>query len=555
MISHIGFEDKKLKINHINAHLVISLVQKENLIDEVIVMPENTLRKLLKDAFNKIPENYPTTRTKYTGFYRESTKGESNQYLSFSEAYIESVRGSISQDKDKGQIKILRSTGGYLPNSENITRIRFYGGIFLSTTDFVQKKLSFINPAHFDQYKYLIQKYDNYYKIVFNNKSPQKGYSGYFILDPVTNAYLEAKYKVIENNSLSIFYEKKEKEYFDKFIMIQDKYYLKYRNINAEGYDKQKKQSLFHFDEYLSTDIQPNSSFIIKESEQINFLDVFAEKVHDYSDSFWNDFNVIKEDSLLAKSKLLQISQNEENSALSKTKQSDQHQFSKILSNTNIKYGISSSSIHLNQAIYNIYLPEINQNLNKEIKTGSTYSFYTSLGYFTTKHLAIKYTGILNLSDDKRYNCQAIGCEIKKRINPFGAPNHVGFGFQIGQSTSLVKFGTTQLTNDIRWGGKTINSKKIDVFSGYRTYSLYPEINFYRYVKGLLSFYLNISYQIPLKSKEIITINEVGGLFNKSGWEYLDQGKGLLEKDNKPSDKLGISTKSIQFSIGININK
>jgi len=257
LFTHIGYNILKVKITRTNFPVVVTMEQKINELSEVLIMPENSLAKLLKSAYEKIDENYPVSKTRYLGFYRESSKGESKEYLSYGEAYIEAIRGSINLKNDKGQIKILKSRGGYLPGAE--TTIHFYGGAFLSTQDFIQKRLNFIDPSHFNRYRYIIQKLDEYYKVSFSSKSEESGYSGYFILDPQSLAYLEAKYKRFGSYDLELFYDKKESEFYDKFIGIEGKYYLKYRNFNGSGIDKIKRTKIYYFDEYLSTEIYPNT--------------------------------------------------------------------------------------------------------------------------------------------------------------------------------------------------------------------------------------------------------------------------------------------------------
>ncbi len=95
VFSCIGYKSDTVSIETIRGILDVELTRKTNELSEVIVMPDNTLKKLLQKAWDKIPDNYPTTHTGYKGFFRETSKDDKGNYLSFGEAYIESVRGSV----------------------------------------------------------------------------------------------------------------------------------------------------------------------------------------------------------------------------------------------------------------------------------------------------------------------------------------------------------------------------------------------------------------------------------------------------------------------------
>ena len=127
VLSCIGYKPDTIVISPKSGEIIVQLEKKATELSEVIVMPKNTLYKLLKSAYDKIPENYPTNNTGYKGFFRETERGEKGNYLSYGEAYIETIRGSVNLKDDKGQIKILKSRGGNLSGRDSTTNILFYG--------------------------------------------------------------------------------------------------------------------------------------------------------------------------------------------------------------------------------------------------------------------------------------------------------------------------------------------------------------------------------------------------------------------------------------------
>jgi len=226
VFSCLGFKSDTIDISLITNPLIVTLEEHINQLDEVMIMSDNYIYKLLKTAYDKIPVNYPTSNTSYKGFYRETSSDSNYNYISFGEAFIETIRGSVNLKNDKGQIKIIKSRGGYLPGKDSVTNIRFYGGIFLGTTDLVQQRLDFIKPSQYSNYKYIISKYNNCYKILFQDKRNKNGFSSYFLIDTLSMAYTEAKYKK-HNTHNDIQYKKLECERFEKFIVVDGKYYLK----------------------------------------------------------------------------------------------------------------------------------------------------------------------------------------------------------------------------------------------------------------------------------------------------------------------------------------
>lgn len=553
--SHIGYHDLKLKVTDPASLITVLLEQKTNEIEEVMVMSENSLLKLLQSAYEKIPDNYSKTRTRYMGFFRESSKEETGNYLSYGEAFIESVRGSVTLKNDKGQIRILKSRGGFLPKADTTTHLHFYGGIFMSTQDFIQKRLSFIDPAHFNQYKYIIQKLDGYYKVSFTSKSERSGYSGYFILDPKNLAYLEAKYKSFGDLSLQLFYSPLLREYYDKFIEINDQYYLKYRNFNGSGLDKMSRKKIYHFNEYLSSEIFPNTEVTIPENEQFEYLDVFAERIPDYSKTYWEGYNIIEADSQFQKNQLLQPSQAEVINVLQKTNHMGRTIKVKIRNRLSVKYGFTFSNTLIQKGLYEIYIPEISQSFNKTLERINNLGLNSSVGYYVNKYLSVKYTETSGLGKENKYNEQLLGVELKKKINQFGIPNFISVGANFGLSTTLLKIGSFRNNEIVRWGGKELETKNIDAFIGCKSLVFKPEISFYRHLKGMSTIYINFSSPISIPRNDIIQLKEASGFIREKATVKVSKIGHSILKDQLPLDQFGMKTSIFVISLGINLNR
>ena len=549
VFSCIGYKPDTIVISPKSGEIIVQLEKKATELSEVIVMPKNTLYKLLKSAYDKIPENYPTNNTGYKGFFRETERGEKGNYLSYGEAYIETIRGSVNLKDDKGQIKILKSRGGNLSGRDSTTNILFYGGIFSATSDFVQSRAGFINPAHFNNYNYQIQKMDRFFKISFSSKKKNSGSSGYFLLDTLSLAYTEAAYST-EGNGLDVRYKRLGGESFYKFIELDGKQYLKYVSKAPIGYDRFKKKKIIHSIEYLSTDIIPDIDTKIPEKEQVGYFDIFIDAIPNYQDNYWEGFTILETDSLL---KIDQQTLAKVAVVLTDKNKPAESMFVSIVKKLSLKYGLTYSTTSISDGNYYLSIPDIGQSFQNSLNDCANWSIYSSVGYFFSRQFAASFSQTSSLPGANRYNERLIGLKYKRKINRFGAPCFVSFSSHFGQATADTKIGSFVNSEKIHWGGKSLNSKNLDVFVGNRALVFKPEISFYRHLKGFSSFYIGFSYNIVLSDNRIVAMKEQNGLFRKKAIEDFSDINYNLSVDNNPIQEIEMSLPKFTISCGINL--
>ncbi len=550
VFSCIGFQSDTIPVSKTQSGLVIKMEEKVNELPEVIVMPENTLRKLLQRAYDKIPQNYPVTNTRYKGFYRETLKDDNGNYISFGEAFIEAVRGSVNLRNDQGQIKILKSRGGYFSGKDSTTIVRFYGGVFQSTKDFIQNRSGFINPSNFKDYRYSVQKTDNFYKINFRKKDTEHAMSGYFLLDTLSLAYTEACY-FRERDEDAIYFKKLDAENYWKFVKIDENYFLKYSYFKGEGFDKFRKKKFHHFNEYLATEISPNYTKKIPETEQVNFFDVFMDEIPDYSDNYWDGYTIVEADSLLKQN---QLKQDGFQAILNyKEKTEKRKKFLAVISKLSLKYGITYSVPQIMSGEYEFQLPAINQTFTEQFGNQTSWSLSGSVGYFFRHNLAVLLSSENSLGDGCIYRETLLGFDLKTRMNSFGTPNYLSFKAGLGNAMSMLKLGTFRNSKTIQWGNKKLNASKISAFAGNQSWVFKPTVGFSRYLKGKSSWYVDFSYVLPFSSKEIIALKEKSGLFRKSAEEDVSEIDNQIFRDGNLINQTGLKTPNFTLTMGINL--
>ncbi len=182
--SAIGYKSKSIAISEISSNFTVKMIPADYLIGEVTVMPDSTLRTLLKRAYEKIPENYPDYPTRSSGFYRECVQQENADYLYISEAILDVYKTSYKND-ETGQVKIVKSRKNIAPGSDTINPVRFYGGVhYPHYIDLVKKHASILKPSK--KYKYVLKGKETFdgkevYCISFSPKDElKKGITGKF---------------------------------------------------------------------------------------------------------------------------------------------------------------------------------------------------------------------------------------------------------------------------------------------------------------------------------------------------------------------------------------
>ena len=201
-ISSIGFKSKTLNIQGIASHLNVALVQDTALLNEVIVMPKDTLLALLRRAYGKIKDNYYDVPTMLKGFYRETFyMPETDDYLYFGEAIFDVYKTSYKNNSE-GQVRVVDSRMNKHPLYDTICRFMWYGGVHYPLyRDHVKRRKDFISPVNFKHYTYSISKSSidskPAYKIRFSPINNNVGrFKGEFYLDIESLAYLYFDYSL-----------------------------------------------------------------------------------------------------------------------------------------------------------------------------------------------------------------------------------------------------------------------------------------------------------------------------------------------------------------------
>ncbi|AFK03331.1 hypothetical protein Emtol_2193 [Emticicia oligotrophica DSM 17448] len=308
--SCIGYKSSIQKVALIQKE-AIYLQLDEQLLTEIIVMPDSSLKELLNKAYSKISFNYPQKPTELIGFYRETQKLNDNRFLYFGEANIKIQHSGYQKSKEDAQIEVIKARISNFPNRDSIDNSRYANGIFIANwNDPVKNRNSFLNPSSFKhKYLYNLESFSSYnafkdsvYVISFRSNNKFDRFSGKIWIDKHTYAYIRIEFN---NNNITIpnpflpikflsrnyqiIYENENGLYLPKYTS------MKGRNYNSKTH-KETTQTL----EFLRTNFSCNDNLTpIPFEARLDRKTVFAEINNNYDENFWENSTTIETDSLL----------------------------------------------------------------------------------------------------------------------------------------------------------------------------------------------------------------------------------------------------------------
>lgn len=293
VVSYIGYLSKSIPSSALPDTVFLS---ENNQLNEVLVMPDSTLRVLLKKAYNNISKNYPQQPTYLTGFYREVNESvDSSRFNYFSESILKSYKPpyTLAGAEHQGQVQVLKTRKVIHPNYEK-NGLRFYGGPYAAIKyDKVLNRSSVINPKFYNKYNYELEKITSYeekpvYVVAFSSRDSI--FNGKIYIDKTDLAFLKIEtFRQLDKRELNfVRIDYNEKIIFDK---KDDLWYLKY--YKGLGNNKSAKERFSLTVEYVTTSIDYDSVKAFTFDKQFNYSDVISRHESNLSNDFFNEYNSV----------------------------------------------------------------------------------------------------------------------------------------------------------------------------------------------------------------------------------------------------------------------
>lgn len=293
-VSYIGYQTKELMASALPDTILLS---ESNLLGEVLVMPDSTLKVILRKAFNNISQNYPQKPTILNSFYREIYQNNTkNIFNYFSENFMKIYTPPYTSDgkNHEGQVKVLKSRTIKNPKYAQ-TGIKYISGPFVGIRlNRVLKRQGAINPVNFKAYHFELEKISTYEGkpiYIINCQLKDSLNSTKLFIDKESLAYIRIEISnktekdgvdyITKETKTTLVYDKKDTHWF-----------LKQAIYNIDGETKEK-ESISHRLEFVTTNFENDSVEAFSYKEQLLRTEVIADQKNDLSENFFEGYEGI----------------------------------------------------------------------------------------------------------------------------------------------------------------------------------------------------------------------------------------------------------------------
>ncbi len=537
VVSYIGYLSKSVATNALPDTIFLS---EDNLLNEVVVMPDSALRVLLRNAYNNISKNYPQQPTYLTGFYREVNESvDSSRFNYFSESVLKVYKPPYTQagSGHQGQVQVLKTRKVIHPSYEK-NGIRFYGGPYSPIDDDdVLKRSSFINPKYYKKYDYELEKITSYegkpvYVIAFSFRDSV--FNGKIYIDKANLAYIKFDiYRKLDKKEVSFTrIDYTETATFDRKDNL---WYLKhYKYIS----NKKTKKELFKLTvEYVTTSIDQDSIKSFSYDDQFNYLGIISRQETKISNDFFDEYkNVLDQtqslknqvelafklnviDSLKAANSVKKTdSTNTGNIAPTVTKQRKTNYLRKIIAPLHTEWNLSYTPIQSFDSDFAANSNDLFQNDWKISSSTKSKDLPLLLGINLSYQLNKRWSLLSQQSTSfRRFGNTSVkrkdfGIAYRFVLNRAKKPITFEPSIKYGSTEYGVSFGKNN--NPMRGiviDDKKFNSKSIEAGIFQKTEGLKIGISTSIYSKKARKVFLNLDYLYPIRTSDpYFQVREVG---------------------------------------------
>ena len=322
LIRYLGYENREILLSTLidNPNNHITLTPSPIELNEIVVVSGDGTG-LVREALQRIPQNYPDNPQMMVAFYREAVKKGSN-YISLVETVLDIYKATYSSySNDQAKIYIGRKATDVSPRDTVL--LKFQGGISDALMLDIAKNPEIVFGTDGSEYLFHIEGLIN-----INNKphyiisfTPHPGikdilFRGNIYLDATSLAFARMEFNMnVENrkDATNVFIRRKpskmraevtKAQYVVDFNESNGKWYFNYSGTEVTFRVRWTNRFFGLFSttytissEMAITDRDDNNVVKFPRNERIRSTDVIAEKVEYFLDpAFWGEYNVIEPD-------------------------------------------------------------------------------------------------------------------------------------------------------------------------------------------------------------------------------------------------------------------
>jgi len=324
-VSYMGYKRKLLSINYPVQQGIEVFMDRETIPLQEVIIRFADPEMLLREALNRIPENYLDDHATMTAFYRESVKRDEH-YMIYSEAVLDVAKAPYTQNPATDQVRIRKARKIIDVTSEDTVLIKLRSGIYASLSmDVIKNRHDFLNDDFITRYNLEFTDLMTYgdrlvYVISFSQKSNIHDllFLGELYLDYENLTILAADFEFnpqLIHKEPGLFLVSHSPKL--RIRPTKAKYHADYRELNGKSYISQVRaevelkvrkrrqwiSSAYNISiEMAITDVIEGQRLRINASERVKPNTVLSDEPFQFDPSFWGIHNVIEPEASLLQS-------------------------------------------------------------------------------------------------------------------------------------------------------------------------------------------------------------------------------------------------------------
>ena len=322
VISFMGYKNLYFPVEYpLDEPVTIMLEQSMISLQEVIIRYQDPV-SLIREALNRVPENYLSDHSRMTAFYRESVK-RNEHCMILSEAVLEVAKGPYNNNVIADRVKIYRGRKILDVSVEDTIVLKIKSGIYTSLDlDIVKNLPDFLAGNFTELYSYDFSDIISYgndlvYAITFYPRShiEETLFKGTLYIDVESLAIVSADFRFdpekiqreqgmfVVSKSRNINIRPISAEYHVDYRKLNGKYHIS--QVRADVELKIRKKRKWIGSKYLIgielaiTDVNPGERLRIESGERVKPNVVMSEESFEYDPLFWGVHNIIEPEASL----------------------------------------------------------------------------------------------------------------------------------------------------------------------------------------------------------------------------------------------------------------
>ena len=257
LVSYVGYEGRNIKILDPDVFLLIKL---KNLISQLPgVVVSTGAKKIIEQAIENIPINYPDLPFNLVGFQRTYETVNDSDFFSMNDALVKMFVPSYQNWKTNIQIQILQNRS-FIRRIDSFKNNKFkdghWGAVYEAARagDFVHSGRFFLSVRRINNYSFILRGIINYedskvYAIDFMMKDSVPGFEGTVFIETASYAFAGITYYFNQLEKERVEKNMGNKDFFtiiqSSFHEINHKWYLK--NFHGEQHAVKKRLLSNHY--------------------------------------------------------------------------------------------------------------------------------------------------------------------------------------------------------------------------------------------------------------------------------------------------------------------